>query len=183
MNTMITRMKRLLLTASFLALLATNILTLTNTAFNAALSGLLSTALGVQTVADIMNSKLETKNRTIRKQKATAAKQKVVAKRFGNRLVARTKRVAAASVAAIPAESLPILGISVLVAGTAYELYEACESIKDLDELYTGLGMDDAVPDDAVHIVCNPALPEPGQIWGKVVDKSDGWLDQSRAAM
>jgi hypothetical protein len=37
---MITWTKRLLLTASFLALIATNILTLTNTTFNAALSGL-----------------------------------------------------------------------------------------------------------------------------------------------
>ncbi len=40
MNTMITWTKRLLLTARFLALIATNILTLTNTTFNAALSGL-----------------------------------------------------------------------------------------------------------------------------------------------
>ncbi len=37
---MITWTKRLLLTARFLALIATNILTLTNTTFNAALSGL-----------------------------------------------------------------------------------------------------------------------------------------------
>jgi hypothetical protein len=37
---MLTWIKRLLLTASFLALITTNILTLTSTAFNAALSGL-----------------------------------------------------------------------------------------------------------------------------------------------
>ena len=50
---MITWTNRLLLTASFLALITTNILTLTNTAFNAALSGLMDTALGVRTVSSM----------------------------------------------------------------------------------------------------------------------------------
>ena len=36
------------------------------------------------------------------------------------------------------------------MAGTTYELYEACESMKDLDELYAGLGMDDEVPGDVL---------------------------------
>jgi hypothetical protein len=30
--------------------------------------------------------------------------------------------------------------------GTAYELYEACENMKDLDELYAGLVMENEVP-------------------------------------
>lgn len=95
-------------------------------------------------------------NRTIHKQKAVAVQRKVVAKRFGNRLVARTKPVTAASVADIPAESLPIIGISVLVAGTAFELYEACESMKDLEELYVGLDMEENVPGEVVRNVCSP---------------------------
>ena len=68
-----------------------------------------------------------------------------------------TKRVAAASVAAIPGEAIPFLGVGVLVAGTAYELHEACESIKDLDELYTGLGIEDAAPGDGAREVCAQA--------------------------
>lgn len=141
-----------------MALLAINILTLTHTAFNAALSGLIGTAFGVQTVTELMNTKLDSRNRTIRKQKTAAVQRKVFAKQFGDRLVARTKRVAAASVAAIPAESLPIIGISVLVAGTAYELYEACESLKDLEELYAGLGMKDEVPGTVWTSVCDVNL-------------------------
>lgn len=126
----------------------------------------MSTALGVQTVAELMNTRMAAKDQTIRKQKAAAANRKTVAKRFGTRLIARTKRVAAASVAAIPAESLPIIGISVLVAATAYELYEACESMKDLDELYAGRGMEDEVPGGAVGKVCNPNLPAAYQLAG-----------------
>ena len=69
-----------------------------------------------------------------------------------------TKRVAAASVAAIPGEAIPLLGVGIPVAGTAYDLYEACESMRDLDELYAGLGMEDEVPGDAVREVCGGEL-------------------------
>ena len=55
---MITWTKRLLLTCTILGLLATNVLTLTSTAFNAALSGFMSTALGVATVTDALNNML-----------------------------------------------------------------------------------------------------------------------------
>lgn len=144
---MITCTKRLLLTCTILGLLATNVLTLTSTAFNAVLSGFMSTALGVATVTEVLQSKIV-------KQQAAAKSRKVAARKFGTRLTTRTKRVAAASVAAIPAEAIPFLGVGVLLAGTAYELYEACESMKDLDELYAGLGMADEVPGNVVREVC-----------------------------
>jgi hypothetical protein len=44
--------KRLLLTCIILGLLATNVLTLTSTAFNAAISGFMSTTQGVANVTD-----------------------------------------------------------------------------------------------------------------------------------
>jgi membrane associated rhomboid family serine protease len=72
----ITWKKRLLLTATFLALLATNILTLTSTAFNAALSGLMGAALGVRTVSSTMQSKIAFQDTTVKKHKATALKRK-----------------------------------------------------------------------------------------------------------
>lgn len=144
---MITWTKRLLLTCTILGLLATNVLTLTSIAFNAALSGFMSTALGVATVTEALQSK-------IAKQQAAAKTRKVAARKFGTRLATRTKRVAVASVTAIPAEAIPLLGVGVLVAGTAYELYEACESMKDLEEFYAGLGMEDEVPGDVVREVC-----------------------------
>ena len=148
---MMTWIKRLILTCTILGLLATNVLTLTSTAFNAAVSGFMSTALGVATVTEALQTK-------VTKQQATAKSRKIAARKFGTRLATRTKRVAAASVAAIPAEAIPFLGVGVLVAGTAYELYEACESMKDLDELYAGLGMADELPGDVVREVCEVEL-------------------------
>ena len=49
---MITWIKRLLLTCTILGLLASNVLTLTSAAFNAAVSGFMTTGLGVATVTD-----------------------------------------------------------------------------------------------------------------------------------
>ena len=54
---MIIWIKRLLLTATFLALIATNILTLTSAAFNAAVSGVMATALGIRTVSSALQDK------------------------------------------------------------------------------------------------------------------------------
>jgi hypothetical protein len=83
---MITWTKRLLLTLTFLALIATNILTLTSTAFNAALSGLVGSALGVRTVSSMMQSKITSQDKAINKHKATAIKRKAATRKFGTRL-------------------------------------------------------------------------------------------------
>jgi hypothetical protein len=133
--------KRLFLTLSFLALIATNVLTLASAVFNAALSGMMSTAFGVQTIY---------------------TKHRAATKRFGNRLIKRTMRVTTASVAAIPSEAVPLIGLSVLIAGTLYELHAACDSMNDLDELYSDLGMADKVPHSVLHSICHPTLPDAG---------------------
>jgi hypothetical protein len=44
------------------------------------------------------------------------------------------------SIAAIPAESIPFIGVAVLIADTGYELYAACETVRELDRLYSELG-------------------------------------------
>src|SRR5210317_2095895 len=168
--------KRLLLTASFLALITTNILTLTHTAFNAALSGLVGAALGVRTVSSMMQSKLASQDKAIRKHKTTAIKRKAATRKFGTRLTKRTKRVAAKSIAAIPAEAIPFIGVAVLIADTGYELYAACETLIELDQLYADLGMERETPDDVMHSVCDPELPDAGEVWGGVVEKSGEWL-------
>jgi hypothetical protein len=165
---MLTWTKRLLLTTSFLALIATNILTLTSSAFNAALSGLMGSVLGVRTVSGMMQAKIARQDSAIKKQSAVQAKRKAATRRFGTRLASRTKRVAAKSIAAIPAESIPFLGAAVLIADTGYELYAGCETMRDLDELYVALGVHDEAPDDVVDTVCNPQLPDADEIWGGI---------------
>ena len=91
---MITWTKRLILTASFLALITTNVLTLTNTAFNAALSGLMSTALGVQTVSDALRGKVDAQKKIIKNRK-------VATRKFGTKVTKRTKKLVATTLAEI----------------------------------------------------------------------------------
>ena len=172
---MLTTIKRVILITTFLSLILTNILTLTSMAFNAALSGLMASRLGISTVTSKMQKQIDSKSIPLKKQAAT--------RRFGSRLASRTKRVAAKSIAAIPAESIPFLGVAVLIADTGYELYAACETLRDLDVLYADLGMPDETPDDAIHSACNPSLPSAGNVWAGVVAKSGEWLGQAREAM
>ena len=123
------------------------------------------------------------RDKAIKKQAAVQGKRKAATRRFGTRLVSRTKRVAAKSIAAIPAEAIPFLGVAVLIADTGYELYAACETMRDLDELYSELGVQEEASGDAIHTVCNPELPDAGEVWEGVVAKSGEWLDQARGAM
>lgn len=174
---MIIWIKRLLITASFLALITTNILAFTSTAFNAAVSGLMGTALGVRTVSSMMQSKISSQSKSIKRQTAVQTRHKAATKKFGTRLASRTKRVAAKSIAAIPAESIPFFGVAVLIADTSYELYAACETVRDMDQLYEALDIESQSADDVMHSVCDPQLPGATDVWRDVLDNMDQWWD------
>ncbi len=100
MNRMMTWTNRLILTLFFLALIATNVLTLTNAAFSAAVSGLMSTALGVQTVSDVLRSKVDAKKKIIKNRK-------LATRNFGTKVTARTKKLVATTLAEIPGQAIP----------------------------------------------------------------------------
>ena len=82
---MFTWAKRLALTISFMALLVTNILTLTSKAFNTALPGLLGAATGVRTVSSIMQSRIASQNKAIEKHQASNLKRKAAGPPTGAR--------------------------------------------------------------------------------------------------
>jgi hypothetical protein len=71
----------------------------------------------------------------------------------------------------------------VLIADTGYELYAACETVRDLDQRYADLGMDEEVQEDAMHSGCDTELSDAEGVWGGVVEKSGEWLDQAREAL
>ena len=144
--------KRIILTVSFLALIATNLLTLTHTAFNAAVSGLMSTAFGIQTVSSVLQGQIDT-------HKTKMAARKKATKLFGGRVTVRTKRLVATTIAELPAEAIPILGITVLVGATAHEIKMACENLDDLSELYRDMGIEEEVDRGVMVSVCHPPLP------------------------
>ena len=168
--------KHLILTATFLALIATNILTLTSSASNAAVSGLMGTAFGIQTASDVLHGKVNARNKTIKNRKLATRK-------FGTKVTKRTKKLVATTLTEIPGEAIPLLGIPMLLAATAYEIKLACENLDDLDQLYSDMGMADETPDDVMHSVCHPTMPEVGKVWDGVVEKSGEWWGELVEAM
>ncbi len=189
--------RRLLSPILIVALITTNVLTLTSSAFNAALSGLVYTTLGVKTVSQALRGavagqerkisaqqrKIAGQEKRIARQNARTIERKKAARKFGGRLVSRTKRVAAKSIAAIPAESIPFIGVAVLIADTGYELYAACETVSDLNQLYAELGLEEEVPDDVLNTTCNPPLPDPDQVWSDVTGRIDQWWEELMGAV
>ena len=59
--------------------------------------------------------------------------------------------------AELPSGAIPYLGVTALVAATAYEIKLACENLEDLDELYLALGME-AVDGGVMGEVCHPKM-------------------------
>ena len=87
----------------------------------------------------------------------------------------------AKSIAVIPAEAIPFLGVAVPIADTGYELYAACEAMRDLDELYLELGVQEEASGDAIHTACNPELPDAGRSGVGLVRKvGSGWIRHER---
>lgn len=144
-----------------------------HTAFNTVLSGLMGTAFGIQTVSEVLRSKVAARNKTIKNRKLATRK-------FGTKVTRRTKKLVATTLAEIPGEAIPLLGIPILLAATAYEIKLACENLDDLDQLYSSMGMVDETPDDVMHSVCNPQFLNAGEVWNKVVEQAYFWWEELR---
>jgi hypothetical protein len=56
--------------------------------------------------------------------------------------------------------ALPIGGITILIAGTIWELSQLCEGMKDVEGLYADLEVADELDPDVMDYVCHPTLPE-----------------------
>jgi myosin heavy subunit len=81
----------------------------------------------------------------------------------------RTKKVAATNVASTFGEGIPFYGIGIITAATAYEIWGACENMKELHRLQKAMNPARA-SDDLVTEVCGLEfeLPTKQEIWDKV---------------
>lgn len=69
--------------------------------------------------------------------------QEKAIQKISSRVSKRTARGALRNVATMPAEVLPFIGLGVVVGITALEIKEACETMKDIDELNQLIGVAD----------------------------------------
>ena len=133
-----------------LGLIVLNVVTLINgsvhaVAFNA-LKTVLASSIPEATVLRLLSnspsqkfSELQQSNKIIETQHAEL--KKVVEKRAGvfkiisERISRRTVNNAVKNTLDAPAEAVPILGIAVMLALTASDIYDDCQTLKDLNEL------------------------------------------------
>ena len=92
------------------------------------------------------------------------------------RRVSRRWRIAAGrEIAAAPAEALPVIGTSVIVAATTWEIRDMCATVRDMSELERLLDPN-AIESDDVATVCGAHVPDrkeltemlaeaPGKAW------------------
>lgn len=78
-------------------------------------------------------------------------------KNIAQRISARSAKNAIVNISAIPAESVPYLGISFIVAATAYDINDACSNMKDMDEIMSILEIES--DNDKTTKICGQTLP------------------------
>jgi hypothetical protein len=132
---MIRWLKRIVIFALMIGLLVSNALTLTSSTFNALLSGALAGAIGVKTLSQLNREALD--------------RQRSAVKRMGTRMKARTVKMASRSTIGNTVTWIPLVGTSLAIALTAWELSDLCEGMKDLDRLYQDMDIEsESVPLD-----------------------------------
>jgi hypothetical protein len=78
-------------------------------------------------------------------------------------LQARLAKGVSRNLAAIPAESIPYVGVGVILAVTAADLVDACETMKDFNSLLVQLGAGEKNPE-----LCGRKVPTKEEIWSSV---------------
>lgn len=98
-----------------------------------------------------------------------------------DRVVRRAERASLRNVASTFGEAIPVYGIAVIVASTAWELHDACAMMKEMRELDAAFNPDNPISDPEV---CGIRPPTTEQIWtsiksspGAVWEKTRGLYD------
>lgn len=145
--------KRLLLLVLITGLLATNVLTLASATFHSMMYGLLSALPVERFIKDsptARQKKLAAQNKQLANRK-TMVQHK--AKATKSRIFNRSRNMVARNAAQIPAATLPI-GIGLVIATTALDIKDACDTSREIDELILALDLE--VNNEDSSTICNP---------------------------
>lgn len=172
---MIRYLKNIILTALFLGLITTNILTLLYQPFNTALSAAISSAFGIATVSSLMSEAIElkdleikklkkskqklqkslqVKNQQIKQMKLQTIKMKRAIKKFGHSISTRTRKIVLRSLAGIPGKSIPVIGGGLVVGSTLWETRSACQNLEDIQQLQQEFGVGQEAGKGIMETVC-----------------------------
>lgn len=97
-----------------------------------------------------------------------------------DRLARRAARGAGRSLASTAGEAIPVVGIGVIAAATAWELHDSCEMMKEVRALDVALNPDRAIPPEATE-VCGMKAPTRAEIWSAVAASPGAAWDEARS--
>lgn len=182
------RIKSLLVFSSLLGLGGMNIATLVSEQIHNAGYGVLKSILG-SIASETAASKMLSNSAVMRRKSDVALATKKIAdeklaltlkhaaiekqrsevvKRFSTRLAQRTVVNVTRNVSSIPGEAIPIIGTTLVVGVTAWDVYDACETMKDIKQLQSGF--EQSVVDE--KSVCGLHVPTKDEALAKV---RSGW--------
>lgn len=116
---------------------------------------------------------LSTAVSTISGVETLMSKRKKVIKSYGNRVVKRTAKRTARSVAAIPLEAVPYVGIATIITVTGLEIKSACDNVKDMNQLYRDFDIRDMDSSSMMDKICNPEIPSVDSLMSKISSSFD----------
>lgn len=87
--------------------------------------------------------------------------------KVSNRVKARTAKVASADIGATFGQSIPWIGVAVVVATTGYDLKTSCDTMRDMHALDVAFNPELA-NDPSVEEVCGMKVPTKEEIWATV---------------
>ncbi len=125
-------------------------------------------------VADLTTEKarLVTQGQALQKQlrasHAAIASHRQRVSALGMRVVSRAGRSVTRHLAALPGHALPVLSATVAVGSVALDIHDACESLKELDDLNRSVGLAPANRSD----VCGRAVPTADEL---LANARDNW--------
>jgi Skp family chaperone for outer membrane proteins len=126
---------------------------------------------------DNRNTKLqsdlnEALDKVTNERRLAESKSKSVAKKVSettNRMARRLSLSAGRNVVSMPAEAIPYIGADVIVGVTTMELYDLCETMKDLEVLNLAFNPDDVLSEDR-KTVCALEIPTKGEVMDAVAN-------------
>ena len=159
-------LKRTIHATLILALLATNILSITSGAFHGVMYKLLS---HVPYDAFLNNSPIK-QNEAL---KTRLEAQRLKVKNVSQRIVKRTARNVTTNVSSVLGEAIPYLGVATVIAVTALDVKDGCDTVRDINEMSKSLEIDSI--DDTENSVCGMKVPTVNDIKKTVTEKASGF--------
>lgn len=96
--------------------------------------------------------------------KATNIKQAAVAKSVSQKIAERSAKTATRNIASLGGEAIPFLGTALILGVTAWDIYDLCETLKDINQINQAFGH----PLENQQAICGQKVPSTGQVMADV---------------